>query len=88
VDPALCHVVDHAPADALQLHVERHGGELVRLVPVARPPRPGRAAPTQTDPETERWLLYSRSSACWPSSAPRPRSSCSSTTCSGPTGRR
>jgi class 3 adenylate cyclase len=56
---ALCHVVEHAPADPLALHVERHGGELTRLVPVLPRRVPGTPEPTQTDPETERWLLYS-----------------------------
>ena len=56
---ALCHAVDHAPAEALALHVERHGGELTRLVPVLGRRVRDAPAPTQTDPETERWLLYS-----------------------------
>jgi class 3 adenylate cyclase len=56
---ALCHAVEHAPADALALHVERHGGELARLVPLLGRRLPDAPPPTQTDPETERWLLFS-----------------------------
>ena len=36
------------------LHVERHGGELARLVPALGRRVPDAPAPTQTDPETER----------------------------------
>jgi predicted ATPase len=43
----------------LALHAERHGGELTRLVPALARRVPDVQAPTQTDPETERWLLYS-----------------------------
>jgi class 3 adenylate cyclase len=56
---ALSHFVEHAPDELLDEHVERHGGELARLVPALE----GRVSqvpqPTQTDPETERYLLFS-----------------------------
>ncbi len=56
---ALGHLVKEAPQPVLDAHVERFGGELARLVPdlgrsCARPARSAR----QSDPETERYLLY------------------------------
>jgi class 3 adenylate cyclase/tetratricopeptide (TPR) repeat protein len=55
---ALGHYVEHAPDETLRAHVERHGGELVRLVPglarrIAQTPQP-----RESDPETERYLLF------------------------------
>jgi tetratricopeptide (TPR) repeat protein len=55
---ALAHFVEHAPQEVLQAHVERHGGELTRLLPgldrrVEDAPRP-----KETDAETERYLLF------------------------------
>jgi class 3 adenylate cyclase len=55
---ALSHYVEHAPIEVLAAHVERHGGEVTRLVRgltkrvAAVPP------PQQTDSETERYLLF------------------------------
>jgi class 3 adenylate cyclase len=55
---ALRFLVKEAPRPILDEHVERHGGELARLVPdlvarVAELP-----SPRESDPETERYLLY------------------------------
>ena len=55
---ALSHYVEHAPEDLLAEHVERHGGELSRLVPALARRVPGVPPPKQTDPETERYLLF------------------------------
>jgi class 3 adenylate cyclase/tetratricopeptide (TPR) repeat protein len=56
---ALSHYVEHAPESTLDLHLERQGGELGRLVPALRRRRSDLAAPTTSDPETERYLLFS-----------------------------
>ncbi len=55
---ALSHYVEHAPQRVLQDHVARHGGELVRLVPALRARLPGVPEPRETDPDTERYLLW------------------------------
>jgi len=55
---ALGHLVKEAPRLILDGHVERHGGDLARLVPGLRERVPALAAPHQSDPETERYLLY------------------------------
>ena len=55
---ALRHYVDSAPEEALAAHTSRHGGELARLVPEIRGRVPDYPAPRQSDPETERYLLY------------------------------
>ena len=39
-------------------HVERHGGELTRLLPELGRRISGARAPKETDPETERYLLF------------------------------
>ncbi|MFZ0248625.1 MAG: AAA family ATPase [Acidimicrobiales bacterium] len=55
---ALNHYVAHAPEDVLRDHVKVHGGALGVLVP-ALVQRLGEVpAPTRTDPDTERYLLY------------------------------
>ncbi len=54
---ALEHLVRAAPDSVLEWHVERHGGDLARLVP-ALGERIPEATPRQSDPETERYLLY------------------------------
>jgi hypothetical protein len=56
---ALSHYVEHAPQDLLAEHVERHGGELSRLVPALVRRVSDAPPPKQTDPETERYLLFS-----------------------------
>jgi class 3 adenylate cyclase/tetratricopeptide (TPR) repeat protein len=55
---ALGHLVREAPQPVLDGHVERHGGDLARLVPGLGERLPDLPAPRQSDPETERYLLY------------------------------
>src|SRR5438876_5281930 len=55
---ALRHYVAAAPAEVLRAHAERHGGELARLLPEVRGRVSDYPAPTQTDPETERYMLF------------------------------
>lgn len=54
---ALRHYVAEAPSEVIAAHSERYGGELARLVPELRGVS-GYPAPTETDPETERFLLF------------------------------
>ena len=56
---ALTHYVEHAPAKVLDAHVERHGGGLGRLVPALHRRVEELAEPTASDPETERYMLFS-----------------------------
>jgi class 3 adenylate cyclase/tetratricopeptide (TPR) repeat protein len=55
---ALSHFVQEGPQPILEGHVERHGGELARLVPTLGDRVPELPSPRQSDPETERYLLY------------------------------
>ena len=55
---ALRHLVEHAPATLLAGHVERHGGELTRLVPELTQRARHCPAPQTTEPETEQHLLF------------------------------
>lgn len=55
---ALGHFVDEAPQPVLDAHVERHGGDLGRLIPALGDRVPELASPRESDPETERYLLY------------------------------
>ena len=56
---ALSHYVEHAPEEVLAAYVERHGGEITRLVRDSLTKRvAGVPAPQQADPETERYLLF------------------------------
>jgi class 3 adenylate cyclase/tetratricopeptide (TPR) repeat protein len=55
---ALRHFVAEAPQALLRAHAERHGGDLARLVPGLGDRLSGLPAPRQSDPETERYLLY------------------------------
>jgi class 3 adenylate cyclase len=55
---ALRHFVAQAPQSVLRAHVERHGGDLARLTPELSERVPELPAPRQSDPETERYLLY------------------------------
>jgi class 3 adenylate cyclase len=55
---ALSHLVEHAPEALLRIHAERHGGELQRIVPQLKDRLPDLPDPRQTDPDTERYLLW------------------------------
>jgi tetratricopeptide (TPR) repeat protein len=55
---ALTHYVEHGPEQVLHAHVERHGGELTRLVPALSARGSNVPAPRETDAETERYLLW------------------------------
>jgi class 3 adenylate cyclase len=55
---ALDHLVREAPRSILDWHVERHGGDLTRLVPALGERVPDCPAPREGDPETARYLLY------------------------------
>ena len=52
-------LVQHAPAALLERHVERHGGELARLARELSRRLPDAPEPESSDPETERFLLFS-----------------------------
>jgi class 3 adenylate cyclase len=52
-------LVEHAPPDVLERHVGRHGGELARLTRELPRRLPEVAEPESSDPETERFLLFS-----------------------------
>src|SRR5690348_11991918 len=57
---AVCtQLVEHAPAEVLDRYVARHGGELGRLVRELRRRVPDLPEPESSDPETERFLLFS-----------------------------
>ncbi len=55
---AVRHYVETGPEARLDGHVERHGGELTRLVPELTRRVEGVPEPRDTDPETERYLQY------------------------------
>ena len=55
---ALGHLVKEAPQKILNGHVERYGDDLARLVPSLRDRVDELPSPRQSDPETERYLLY------------------------------
>jgi class 3 adenylate cyclase/tetratricopeptide (TPR) repeat protein len=55
---ALAHYIEHAPEQVLHAHIERHGGELTRMVPQLAERLPEAPPPRETDPETERYLLW------------------------------
>ena len=84
---ALSHYVEHAPRDLLAEHVDRHGGELSRLVPgLGRAGSPTRRRRSRPIPETERYLLFS--AVARPAGRGRAgtaRWCCCSTTCTGRT---
>jgi len=57
---AVCsQLVEHAPVELLERHVERHGGELARLARDLSRRVSGVPEPQSSDPETERFLLFS-----------------------------
>jgi DNA-binding SARP family transcriptional activator len=55
---ALAEAVAAAAEDELRAHVAEHGGDLTRLTPGLARRLPGVAAPHESDPETERYLLF------------------------------
>jgi class 3 adenylate cyclase/tetratricopeptide (TPR) repeat protein len=55
---ALGYLVQEAPTRVLDAHVRRFGGDLARLVPALSDRVPDLPAPRESDPETERYLLY------------------------------
>ena len=55
---ALGYLVKEAPQPVLDGHVERFGGDLARLVSALRDRVSELPAPRQSDPETERYLMY------------------------------
>ena len=55
---ALGHLVDELPQPVLDGHVERFGGDLARLVPALRDRVGSLPGARESDPETERYLLY------------------------------
>ena len=55
---ALSHLVKEAPRSVIDKHVERFGGDLTRLIPALRERVPGLPSPRESDPETERYLMY------------------------------
>jgi class 3 adenylate cyclase/tetratricopeptide (TPR) repeat protein len=55
---ALRHLVEHAPQELLDRHVEQHGGALARLVPALTQRTNVAASETTTDPDSERFLLF------------------------------
>lgn len=54
----LGHLVKAAPQPLLDAHVERFGGDLARLVPALRERLPDMPSARESDPETERYLMY------------------------------
>ncbi len=57
---AVCsQLVEHAPQELLAAHVQRHGGELGRLARNLPGRVQGLPEPQSSDPETERYLLFS-----------------------------
>ena len=55
---ALGFYVEHASPEALRDHVARFGGDLVRLVPALARRYPDTPPPTNSDPDTERFLAF------------------------------
>jgi len=56
---ALHHYVTNASEAVLRAHVAAQGGELARMIPALRQRLGELPEPTSTDPDTERYLLYS-----------------------------
>ena len=55
---ALGYFVKEAPKSVFDAHAERFGGDLARLVPALRDRVTDLPSPRESDPETERYLLY------------------------------
>ncbi len=60
---ALGDLVVEASQALLDAHLERHGGDLARLVPALGDRSDELPPPRQSDPETERYLLYAAAAA-------------------------
>ncbi|MFL5823022.1 MAG: BTAD domain-containing putative transcriptional regulator [Solirubrobacteraceae bacterium] len=56
---ALSPFVEHADEKLLAGYLERYGGDLARILPAVSRRVPQAPAPSQTDPESERYLLFS-----------------------------
>jgi class 3 adenylate cyclase len=56
---ALSHYVAYGPEALLRSHVDEHGGELSRMVPTLLKRLGDLPPPQTTDPDTERYLLFS-----------------------------
>ena len=56
---ALSHYVEYAPRPVLEAHIDRHGGELGRLLPILRRRMPDMPMPIASDRDTERYLMFS-----------------------------
>ena len=55
---ALGYLVKEAPRPVLDAHLDRFGGDLARLVPALRDRFPDLPDARESDPETERYLMY------------------------------
>ncbi len=55
---ALGYLIAEAPQKVLDSHAERYGGDLARLIPALADRIPDLPPPRESDPETERYLLY------------------------------
>jgi class 3 adenylate cyclase/tetratricopeptide (TPR) repeat protein len=66
---ALEHLVKEAPRPVLDAHIETYGGDIARMVPTLRDRLPDVPAPHQSDPETERYLLYAAAAGLLESAA-------------------
>jgi class 3 adenylate cyclase len=55
---AVSHLVVEARQPLLEAHVERFGGDLARLAPALRDRVRSLPSPRESDPETERYLMY------------------------------
>src|SRR5205807_2599257 len=55
---ALAHLVKEGPQAVLDAHVESFGGDLARIVPALADRVPEVPPHRQSDPETERYLMY------------------------------
>jgi class 3 adenylate cyclase/tetratricopeptide (TPR) repeat protein len=58
ITEALRHYVTACSPGQLSVHVETHGGELIRLVPDLARLVPGVPAPRNAEPDTERFVLF------------------------------
>jgi predicted ATPase len=55
---ALGYLVKEVPQRVLDTQIERHGGDLARLIPALRNRVPELPSARESDPDTERYLLY------------------------------